>query len=109
MEQFPLGLILGGRYASQRVSYSPGDVFLMLTDGITEVASERDEEFGLARLEQLLSQEAAQPLSRIWEFVMDVVKQHGMQQDEQSMLLLRDRETTTRINNRYSCHEHLFV
>jgi len=49
-------------------------VFLMLTDGITEVASERDEEFGLARLEQLLSQEAAQPLSRIWELVMDGVK-----------------------------------
>src|SRR5437667_6611800 len=99
MEQFPLGLILGGRYASQRVSYSPGDVFLMLTDGITEVASERDEEFGLARLEQLLSQEAAQPLSRIWELVMDGVKQHGMQQDDQSLLLLRVRETTYGNNN----------
>jgi hypothetical protein len=36
----------------------------MLTDGITEVASERDEEFGLARVEQLLSQEATQPLSQ---------------------------------------------
>lgn len=109
MEQFPLGLILGGRYASQRVSYSPGDVFLMLTDGITEVASERDEEFGLARLEQLLSQEAAQPLSRIWELVMDGVKQHGMQQDDQSLLLLRVREPTSGNNNGNSCQEKLFA
>jgi len=91
MEQFPLGLIPGGRYASKRVSYSPCDLFLLLTDGITEVVNEQDEEFGLVRLEQLLSQHAAQPLSRIWELVMDGVKQHGLQQDDQSLLLLRVR------------------
>lgn len=89
MEQFPLGLIPGGRYASQRVCYSPRDLFLLLTDGITEVVNERDEEFGLARVEQLLSQHAAQPLSQIWELVMGEVKQHGVQQDDQSLLLLR--------------------
>jgi serine phosphatase RsbU (regulator of sigma subunit) len=92
MEQFPLGLIPGGRYESQRVSYSPGDMFLLLTDGITEVVNERDEEFGLARLEQLLSKLAAKPLSQIWELVMGEVKQHGAQQDDQSLLLLRVRE-----------------
>jgi len=89
MEQFPLGLIPGGRYASQRVDYSPGDVFLLLTDGITEVVNERDEEFGLARLERLLGEHAAQPLSQIWELVMGEVNQHGVQQDDQSLLLLR--------------------
>ena len=77
MEQFPLGLIPGGRYASQRVCYSAGDIFLLLTDGITEVVNERDEEFGLARLEQLLNQHAAQPLPQIWEMVMGEVRQHG--------------------------------
>jgi serine phosphatase RsbU (regulator of sigma subunit) len=92
MEQFPLGLIPGGQYASQRVSYSPRDLFLLLTDGITEVVNERDEEFGLARVERLLIQHAAQPLSQIWEFVMGEVKQHGVQQDDQSLLLLRVRE-----------------
>jgi phosphoserine phosphatase RsbU/P len=88
----PVGLIPGGRYVSQRVSYSPGDLFLLLTDGITEVVNERDEEFGLARLEQLLSKLAAQPLSQIWELVMGEVKQHGAQQDDQSLLLLRVRQ-----------------
>jgi serine phosphatase RsbU (regulator of sigma subunit) len=92
MEQFPLGLIPGGHYASQRVSYSPDDMFLLLTDGITEVVNERDEEFGLARLEQLLSKLAAQPLSQIWEFVMGEAKRHGAQQDDQSLLLLRVRQ-----------------
>jgi serine phosphatase RsbU (regulator of sigma subunit) len=91
MEQFPLGLIPGGRYASQRISYSSGDMFLLVTDGITEVVNEREEDFGMARVEQLLIKLATQPLSQIWESVMEEVKQHGAQQDDQSLLLLRVR------------------
>ena len=75
--------IPGGRYASQSVNYSPRDLFLLLTDGITEVVNERDEEFGLERLERLLAQHAAQPLSQIWESVMREVRQHGEQPDDQ--------------------------
>jgi serine phosphatase RsbU (regulator of sigma subunit) len=89
MEQFPLGLIAGGCYKSQRVTYSSRDLFLMLTDGISEVPNEKDEELGLTRLEQLLTQHAAQPLPQIWELIMSEVKQHGVQQDDQSLLLLR--------------------
>jgi hypothetical protein len=97
MEQFPLGLIPGGRYASERVSYSPRDLFLLVTDGITEVVNardenERDEEFGLARLERVLTEHAGQPLSQIWELIMAEVRQHGVQEDDQSLLLLRVRE-----------------
>jgi serine phosphatase RsbU (regulator of sigma subunit) len=62
-----LGLIPRGCHASQRVPYLSRDLFLMLTDDISEVPNERDEEFGLARLEQLLTQYAAQPLPQIWD------------------------------------------
>jgi len=91
MEQFPLGLIPGGAYASRRVTYAPGDTFLLFTDGITEVVNERDEEFGLERMERLLSQHPAQPLPQIWELVMAEVKRYGVQEDDQSLLLLRVR------------------
>jgi hypothetical protein len=89
MEQFPLGLIPGGRYSSRRVSYSPRDVFLMLTDGISELPDANDEEFGLNHLEQLLRQNAAEPLPELWELIMGEVQRHGMQQDDQTLLLLR--------------------
>ncbi len=92
MEQFPLGLIPGRDYESERVSYSPGDTFLLITDGITEVVNERDEEFGLARLERLMSGHAAQPLAQIWEAVMEEVRRYGTQQDDQSLLLVRVRQ-----------------
>jgi sigma-B regulation protein RsbU (phosphoserine phosphatase) len=88
----PLGSDTRWALCEPGVSYLPHDLFLLLTDGITEVVNEREEEFGLARLEQLLSQHADQPLSQIWELVMGEVKQHGVQQDDQSLLLLRVRQ-----------------
>jgi sigma-B regulation protein RsbU (phosphoserine phosphatase) len=89
MEQLPLGLFPGGSYASQRVIYSPRDLFLMVTDGITEVANARDEEFGLDRLQELLTRHSTKALPEIWDLIMREVRQHGPQQDDQSLLLLR--------------------
>ncbi|MGA2095786.1 MAG: PP2C family protein-serine/threonine phosphatase [Candidatus Acidiferrum sp.] len=89
MEQLPLGLIPGGSYASKRVSFSPRDLFLMVTDGITEVANARDEEFGLTRLQELLAHNATRGLPEIWDLIMREVRRHGPQQDDQSLLLLR--------------------
>lgn len=89
MEQLPLGLIPGGSYASKRVIYSPRDLFLIVTDGITEVANARDEEFGLTRLQELLTQHASRALPEIWDLIMREVRQYGLQQDDQSLLLLR--------------------
>jgi serine phosphatase RsbU (regulator of sigma subunit) len=63
----------------------------MLTDGISEVPNDRDEEFGLARVEQLLTQHSAEPLPQIWERIMAHVRQHGLQQDDQTLLLVRVR------------------
>jgi serine phosphatase RsbU (regulator of sigma subunit) len=51
-----------------------------------------DEEFGLDRLEQLLSKNAAQPLPQLWDLIMGEVKPHGVQQDDQTLLLLRIRK-----------------
>ena len=89
MEQIPLGLIPGGSYASNRVIYSPGDLFLMVTDGITEVVNLRDEEFGLIRVQELLTQHAPRALPEILDLIMREVRQYGPQQDDQSLLLLR--------------------
>ena len=65
------------------------DVFLMLTDGISEVPNANDEEFGLDHLEQLLRRNASLPLPELWDVIMGEVKRHGVQQDDQTLLLLR--------------------
>jgi serine phosphatase RsbU (regulator of sigma subunit) len=92
MKQFPLGLIPGGGYQSARVVHEARDLFLMLSDGIVETPDEKDEEFGLGRVEQLMARHADEPLPRICELIMDAVKHHGTQQDDQSLLLIRVQE-----------------
>jgi hypothetical protein len=89
MEQLPLGIFSGGSYASKRVIYSPGDIFLMITDGISEVSNARNEEFGLTRLQELLTRQATRALPEICDLIMGEVQQYGLQQDDQSLLLLR--------------------
>jgi serine phosphatase RsbU (regulator of sigma subunit) len=49
----------------------------------------RSAEFGFDRLEQLLRDNAGQPLPQLWELIMGEVKRHGVQQDDQTLLLLR--------------------
>ena len=99
MEQFPLGLMPGGHYSSARVAYAPSDVFLLLTDGIPEAVNEKDEEFGLARVEQILLSHATEPLPQIWDAVMDAARHHGPPEDDQTLLLLRVRESLTPRSN----------
>jgi sigma-B regulation protein RsbU (phosphoserine phosphatase) len=49
----PLGLLPGMRYASDSSELSPGDLFLLCTDGVLEAGAEADlDDFGLDRLER---------------------------------------------------------
>jgi hypothetical protein len=49
----------------------------MVTDAISELPNAQDEEFGLERLEQLLTQHSAEPLPEIWERIMERVRQYS--------------------------------
>jgi serine phosphatase RsbU (regulator of sigma subunit) len=51
----PLGLLSGPVYASESAAMAPGDVLLMLTDGVTEATDSAEQEFGLERIEALLA------------------------------------------------------
>ena len=46
-------------------------------------------EFGLDRLEHLLRKNATQPLPQLGELIIGEVKRYGVQQDDQTLLLLR--------------------
>jgi hypothetical protein len=89
MRQFPVGLFPTPQYSTARIPYSPGDLFLIVTDGIIEVLNERDEEFGLKRIESVVIAHAAEPLPNIWEAIQNAALAHGPQDDDQSGLLVR--------------------
>ena len=89
MIQYPLGLMSAGGYVSEQVQFGPGDIFALVTDGLIETLNQKDEEFGLSRLEQLLLQNATCPLSEIFDALIAAVSAFGPQKDDRTVLLVR--------------------
>jgi sigma-B regulation protein RsbU (phosphoserine phosphatase) len=50
----PIGMMKGVQYQEASVAFKPGDVLVIYSDGITESINDRDEEFGEARLVEVV-------------------------------------------------------
>jgi len=89
MIQYPLGLMSAGGYVTEHAQFGPGDIFALVTDGLIETLNQKDEEFGLQRLEHLLLQNAARPLPEIFDALIAAVSAFGPQKDDRTVLLVR--------------------
>jgi serine phosphatase RsbU (regulator of sigma subunit) len=58
----PLGLFPVVEYERGEVNLAPGDLVLLYTDGITEAANARGDEFGLDRLQAVVHKHSREPL-----------------------------------------------
>ncbi len=92
MPQLPLAMFADTGYASSALSCSAGDVFVIVTDGLTEVFDGADREFGFDRVKALLREHGQAPLQMIEERLLAAVRAHGAQLDDQTLLLIRVRE-----------------
>lgn len=88
----PLGIGARAPYASASAALNPGDLLVVFTDGVVEAVNDRDEEFGEARLLQLLSARppgsASDQLKRLMAAVDAFVGQ-ARQHDDITYLLLQ--------------------
>jgi sigma-B regulation protein RsbU (phosphoserine phosphatase) len=89
MQQFPLGLFADDTYVSRRVGYEPGDIFLLVTDGVVEAGEDRDADSGFEQLARILGDRSGAPLAQIVEAVQALVAGMGAQHDDQTVLLVR--------------------
>jgi hypothetical protein len=85
----PLGILPDHEYAASTVSFAAGDVFAIVTDGLTEVADAHGRELGLEGVKGLLAGNAERPLAALLEAVMAGARAHGEQHDDRTLLLLR--------------------
>ena len=51
---FPVGIMPFGEYLEATVQFNPGDVLIIYSDGVTESVNENDDEFGEARLIEVM-------------------------------------------------------
>lgn len=89
LEQPPLGVVPDAAFAVVEFAVAPGDLLVLLTDGLTEVFDAKGEEFGLARLEALLREHARRDLAEIHRLCLAAVDRHGRQLDDQTLVLVR--------------------
>jgi hypothetical protein len=85
----PLGIVPDHEYSSATVAFAPGDLFAVVTDGLTEVADAHGHELGLEGMKRLVAGNAERPLDAMMEAVMAGARAHGKQHDDQTLLLVR--------------------
>jgi serine phosphatase RsbU (regulator of sigma subunit) len=87
--QIPVAMFDHASFSASPVKFAPGDLFAILTDGLTEVFDRQDREFGLERIKTLIRSHATEPLGRVQEALLAAVRAHGRQLDDQTLLLIR--------------------
>ena len=88
----PLGLLPGGQFEASSLELGPEDLLCIYSDGITECEAPDEEELGLERLIDLLSEHRRQPLQDIIATIDDAVTRFAQGQpqgDDQTVVLLR--------------------
>jgi len=89
MEQFPLGLFPNAKFESRVAKLEPGDILALLTDGLPEVADEKDEQFGLERIGGILAKYGERTLTELIGMLFDSARRHGSQNDDETLILVR--------------------
>jgi len=87
--QVPLGFFESQTFAASHVLFQTGDLFLLVTDGLTEVFDERGEEFGIHALKDVVRRAADKPLDELVAILLAKVRGHGKQLDDQTILAVR--------------------
>jgi serine phosphatase RsbU (regulator of sigma subunit) len=85
----PLGVRASERYPSRTLDALPGDLFVLLSDGVVEIEDRAGRQLGLDAIERTVIACATAPLETIYEAVMDQVRGHGKQVDDVTVLLAR--------------------
>jgi len=92
LEGVPLGLLEGTTYDEIKFSAKPGDVFVFYSDGVQDQQNAAEEDYGSARLAELLRKVNSQPVGSIAKAILkDVEKFRGGTEvsDDQTLVVLR--------------------
>jgi preprotein translocase subunit Sss1 len=89
IKQLPIAATKDFVYTTNKTIYSKDDLFVLLTDGITETTDKRHIEFGIEAVKQIILDNRRDKLSSIYEELNNKLAAFGKQKDDQSILLIR--------------------
>ena len=89
ISQVAIAMFDDQRFSSTRIPFASGDVFALITDGLTEVFDAHDQELGLDAIKEVVRAGARGPLPALSEAMVKTARAHGRQMDDQTLLLIR--------------------
>ena len=88
-EQYPLGLLPVSGFGGEPMETGPGDLIVVATDGVLEVCSPQQQEFGIERVQTAIEAEARGPLAQVADRILRDARAFGPQADDQTLLVIR--------------------
>ena len=89
IKQLPIAATKDFNYTTNSTVCNKNDLFILLTDGITETSNKKDENFGMEKVKQIILNNRNDELSHIYEKINNKLASYGKQKDDQSILLIR--------------------
>jgi hypothetical protein len=89
IKQLPIAATKDFNYTTNSTVCNKNDLFILLTDGITETSDKKDENFGMEKVKQIILNNRHEELSHIYEKINNQLASYGKQKDDQSILLIR--------------------
>jgi serine phosphatase RsbU (regulator of sigma subunit) len=87
--QLAVGMFAHATFTSSRVECRSGDLLALLTDGLIEVFDTANRELGFEWAKTTLGELADRPLEEIADRLLAGARGHGVQLDDQTVLLIR--------------------
>jgi serine phosphatase RsbU (regulator of sigma subunit) len=84
-----LNVVPARTFVASSITCEPGDLFVILTDRLTEVYDPADRRFAMDGIKRLSQEHARAPLELLEERLLAAVRAHGAQADDQTLVLLR--------------------
>ncbi|MCB0743798.1 MAG: SpoIIE family protein phosphatase, partial [Ignavibacteriae bacterium] len=89
IKHLPIAATKDFNYTTNSTVCNKNDLFILLTDGITETSNKKNEYFGMEKVKQIVLNNRNDELSHIYEKINNKLASYGKQKDDQSILLIR--------------------
>lgn len=89
IKHIPIAATKDFNYKSSITEYKQDDLFILLTDGITETSNKKNEYFGIEKVKEIILKNRNDKLSRIYEKINDELISYGKQKDDQTILFVK--------------------
>ncbi len=89
IRHLPIAATKDFKFSTDSTVFNKNDLFILLTDGITETSNNKNEYFGMDKVKQTILDNRNEKLSHIYDKIDNELASYGKQKDDQTILLIR--------------------